>query len=321
MSSAPTPMITPDNCPRDEAGLKLLSRVVRYRLALNLGLFANETPAESAFAAADDQVQVTTLLTALQARDAQMNGHQYTPPPSQPMVPAPMTPQPLAVAPAPVPGGYGAPQPMTPQPMQPMAPQGQPQYAPPPPMQPMAAPMPPAYTPPPPAAPPAMPPTHQAAPPQPQYAPPPAPQAYVPPPPMAAPPGVPAPMGPPPGVPQYAPPPGVPQQQQAYAPQQPQYAPPAPQPQQQAPMMRQPSTMGDPANVGAVPSQGKLADIEATMLGMARTQNMLFNLVLDLAQHIMGLDKQTIALRLIQHAQQGEPMRFFEAGVQQGKVG
>jgi hypothetical protein len=87
-------------------------------------------------------------------------------------------------------------------------------------------------------------------------------------------------------------------------------------------MVRQPSTYGDPSNQGAQQATGnKLAELENTVLGMARTQNMLFNLVLDLSQHLLGLDKQTIAIRLIQHAQAGEPMKFFEAGVQQGKVG
>lgn len=89
-------------------------------------------------------------------------------------------------------------------------------------------------------------------------------------------------------------------------------------------MVRQPSTMGDPGNTGtqAVPGsdRAKIIELENAILGMARTQNMMFNLIFELAQNQLGLDKQTLALKLIQHAQAGEPMRFFEVGMQQGKA-
>lgn len=88
--------------------------------------------------------------------------------------------------------------------------------------------------------------------------------------------------------------------------------------------MRQPSTTGDPRNAGSQPIVGmdvKLNEIETTLLGVARTQNMLFNLILQLAQNQLGMDKQTIACLLIQHAQSGEPMKFFDPAALQGKAG
>lgn len=323
----PTPnMITPDNCPRDYEGLKNLSRVVRYRLALGLAIFQSEAQ-DHAYAAAPDDDQVRALMTALSNRDNGMhptNGQaqqpmqqqpQYAPaavPPPNMGMPAPVTPQPLAVTPAPA-AAYGPPPQMGVPPGYQQQPQQQHMAPPPPPMQQpqyQQQPMPPQYAPPPPAPMPGMPPAPQAAPPP--YAPapsyPPQQPQYAPAPPMAAPP-------PPPAPPSYQP-----QQQQ------PQYAPPPPQMQQapQPQMARQPSTFGDPANSGGRPAPAgdlaKLAAIEQTVLGIARTQNMMFNLVLEIAQNQLGLDKQTIAGLLIKHAQEGEPNKFFDVSALQGKA-
>lgn len=90
-------------------------------------------------------------------------------------------------------------------------------------------------------------------------------------------------------------------------------------------MMRQPSTMGDPGNsgaspAGAPPGVAKLVEIENAVLGIARTQNMMFNLLLELAQNQLGMDKQTLARLLIQHAQSGEPNKFFDVTALQGKA-
>ncbi len=94
-----------------------------------------------------------------------------------------------------------------------------------------------------------------------------------------------------------------------------------------APMTRAPSTYGDPGNAGGAPQAGqpnvmsKLAEIDTAVLGIARTQNMMFNLLLNLAVNQLGIQKDQLAQMLIQHAQNGEPEKFFSVQAQQGKAG
>ena len=327
------PLVTPDNAPRDAAGLHLLSRPKRYNLALAMALFPNESPEEQAFIAADDPTQVHALQAALQQWDAARGGapqqaqqppqqaqpqqyaqpgvppqQQYAqpaaaPPPQAqaPGVPAPLavTPQPLAVTPQ---------QNVTPQqmPQQGYAQQGYAQqgYAPQPGVMPGLPPAPPsgglppapqyAQQPPPQyAQQPQQPPPPQYAQ-QPQQALPPAPQAALPPAPMAAPP--------------QAAPPGL--------------MPPPAAPPQAAPQQRAPQTAGDPGNAGqATSQQAQINELKGIILGMARTQNMLTCLVLELTSHQLGADKQSLAALAVRNSLAGEPESLFEAAVTQGKAG
>lgn len=94
-------MVSPDNAPRSIEGLKGLSRAVRYRLALNMGIVGSqpESPDTKAFLGSDVQIQAQTLLDALNAKDSG-NGMQMqetpamapAPPPMQQVHPAPMQP-------------------------------------------------------------------------------------------------------------------------------------------------------------------------------------------------------------------------------------
>lgn len=313
-------LITPENCPRDLGGLVALTRIVRYRLALSLSLFPDGSAQEQAFISADDTTQSQALLTALQARDAGElpgNGHQM-PAPYVPQVIVPsaviQTPingagqQPLAVAPAP----YGGP---SNQPMYPTGPaygnqpqQHVPQSAPPPPPHGGYVPQQQqqqqqGYQPP-----------QQAPQPHTQFSPTPrAPQQQ-----HFAPPPMTSPMAHPSQAPQQAP-----QQVPIAAVPNLQTQPPA--------IMRQPSTYGDPANTGKQVQQinnpvltsaevARYDELKKTVLGIARTQNMLMNLVLELASSQLGVTKPILAKMLVGYAQAGEPEKFFDVGSLQGKA-
>jgi hypothetical protein len=63
-----------------------------------------------------------------------------------------------------------------------------------------------------------------------------------------------------------------------------------------------------------------LRDLERTVLGMARMQNMTLQLLLELGQNQLGMDKQTLAKLLVQNSQLGEPERFFDPAALQGKA-
>lgn len=104
--------------------------------------------------------------------------------------------------------------------------------------------------------------------------------------------------------------PPAPQYPQAGAPGQPNSAPQTP------PPARQPQTAGDPANAGS-----ELEQLKGILLGMARTQNMLTLLVLELCQHHLGMDKPTLATLAVRNSQAGEPERLFEQAASQGKAG
>ena len=117
-----------------------------------------------------------------------------------------------------------------------------------------------------------------------------APQGFQPPPPM---PGAPAPQ--------------MPTQQVAHTPQ---------------PLTRAPQTISDPGNTGAVPGgMPTLAEVNNHVLGMARTQNMMFILLLELAQNHLGLSKQDLANLAVKNSLAGEPESFFEGMANQGKAG
>lgn len=293
------PLVTPENAPRDAAGLQILTRPKRYNLALAMALFPNESDEEKAFIAADDATQVHALQTALQLRDnGSQTGHAPPPqaapqqpamalPPQAPHIPttAAVSPQPMAYAPQP----------------QQYAPQPQ-QHAPPPPQAAQGLPPAPQYA-------------QQAVAPQAvdprQYT-----QASFQHPPQYA--QQPIPQGVPQAPPQYAPPmpqaaPPAPQ----IAPPQQQYAPPAPQ------MTRAPQTSGDPGNAGqGQPSLlAQVNELKSIALGMARTQNMLMLLVLELTSNQLGVDKQSLAALAVKNSLAGEPESLFEATVSPGKAG
>ena len=296
------PLVTPENAPRDAAGLQLLSRPKRYNLALAMGMFPNESPEEQAFIAADDQTQVQALQGALAHRDA-IGGvapQQYAPAPQQ------YAPAPQQYAPAPVP-----------------------QYAPPPPpqhaqpgmhMQAPVVPQPMVMTPQPLAMPPQYPqPGMQPGytPPQPGYALPPAPQFA---PPSGRLPPAPQVAQPPQYTPQQMPPQYAPQLPPTPQPTPPQAA--QPTPPQAAQPQRVPQTMGDPGNAGQGLSQSaQLNELKGIILGMARTQNMLALLVLELSSHQLGVDKQSLAALAVRNSLAGEPESLFEAAVSLGKAG
>ena len=63
------PLVTPDNAPPDLQGLLGLSRSVRFRLALNLGIITPGTPECMAFLSSSQEIQATALLEALRNRN------------------------------------------------------------------------------------------------------------------------------------------------------------------------------------------------------------------------------------------------------------
>lgn len=87
-----TAMVSLENAPRDPQGLLQLKRGIRFRLAHQLGLFADETQ-EQAFMQAPDEQMVQTLLTALQQFDAQGGSAAQAPPATQLQLPPMGAPQ------------------------------------------------------------------------------------------------------------------------------------------------------------------------------------------------------------------------------------
>ena len=286
-------MVDVDNAPRDLNALTALSRAIKYRLALNLPLFQAGSDQESAWISMSEGQQAQELLNALLAHDAgqQPAVTQQAPPPQAPaqappqQTGAPVTPAPMMAAP----GAPIAPAPMAAAPYTGQAtPQAPPQMG--------------------------------------------AAQAQQPPPPPLA--GAPAASAPPAFTPQYTPPqfgqpPQAPAQQTLPHMQPPPAVPPA------APM-RQPVTQGDPANVGAQTPQppgagsvlvglqnalanldAKLGDIDSVLLGMARTQQVLTILMLEVGEKVLDLPKPALIKMIVQAKERGEPEKYFEEA--QGK--
>jgi len=87
-----TTMTTPDNAPRDLAGLMALSRAIRFRLAINMGIVVAGTNEANAFVSSTPEVQSKTLLDALLVRDGAGGQPQQQQLPPQQQMPAPMQP-------------------------------------------------------------------------------------------------------------------------------------------------------------------------------------------------------------------------------------
>lgn len=153
-------MLSLDSCPRDLAGLMQIPRGVRYRLAYQLGMFADDSQ-EQSFNGTTDEKQCEALAAGLAQRDAQkgvpqqqslpMEQPQMAPqmgqpqfPQQQPQMPPQMTQQPMAQPGMPPQFAMNPTQGMPPQPQmgQPgmMPPTAQPPMMPQPPMQPQMAP-------------------------------------------------------------------------------------------------------------------------------------------------------------------------------------
>lgn len=277
-------MQTVESVPRDINTILGLSRAIRYRLVLNLGIFQNGSPEEGSFIGADNQTQSQMLLDALLARDSgqqiqpmpQMQNMQQVPQISAPVQMQPQSVQPTVYAPPPMQVQMN-PIPITPRPMG------------------MAA-----VTP------------MQTAPiPQQNYVPV---QQYR------------APVIPITGAVQ-APPQPAPMPSQGYT------APNLGQPTVRQPV-RQPNTLGDPANMGAGTSPSPipgsdlarimnicakasdLNNLREIVLGMARTQNMLGLIILEIAVQILGVDKDTIIRMAVSASSQGEPETLFARALQ-----
>jgi hypothetical protein len=88
-------------------------------------------------------------------------------------------------------------------------------------------------------------------------------------------------------------------------------------------MTRAPQTSGDPGNAGqGQPSLlAQVNELKSIALGMARTQNMLMLLVLELTSNQLGVDKQSLAALAVKNSLAGEPESLFEATVSPGKAG
>jgi hypothetical protein len=276
-----TGMLGLQNCPRSVAELKGLPRGVRFRLAMQLNMFADEHQ-ELAFNGATDDQQCEALAAGLASWD-QHNGVAGGSPEQQMQMPAPQPPQQMQM--------QLPPQPSMQQQVQ--VPQQQPQFAPPqfaPPQQPAIQP---------PVQPPA----------QPQFAPPQGMQPSMGAPPQQQPPRNPQPStGMPPAIqpPAMAPPPQAPPQQ------------PPPQPQMAPPPVempaRQPATSADPGNQGgaALPILRGMADtlkalaaangtnqkwleqLHEQSLGHAKMFEILLTMLLVFCEQ-QGLDQKTMA--------------------------
>jgi hypothetical protein len=131
--------ITVENAPRDIESIKTIPSMVRYRLALTLGIMPNDQGAIAGFAAQPIDVQAQQLLQGFQAHDQRVGAAPAMTAPQQPAPgPAPGMggPPPGQMAPPPM---MGAPGMMQQQPL-PMGAPMQPQYQQPPPPPPNGAP-------------------------------------------------------------------------------------------------------------------------------------------------------------------------------------
>ena len=254
-------MVTPENAPRDYAALLGLSRAVRYRLILTMGVQPHSEE-ESAFMKAAPDVQSQTVLAMLQRRDAETG---------QPPMTSLVMGQPTGAAPQPM---QMAPQQMAPQPMQ-----QQPQYQPQP--QPTLGGV-------------------QMAPPM-----------------------------------QTQPVQMAPQPMQLVPQRQPQPATIAmggtPAPMQQ----RQPQTPADPGNngnavlstltrmhqaleavnkaLGDRASSAEVEDLRNLIVGLGRTQSLMFILLLELGEKTLEMDKGTLCRMVAAASDQGEPENLLNA--------
>ena len=309
-------MMTTANAPRDVQELVKAGRAQLYMLGLSLNMFANGDE-EKAFLQNDNtQEQAQMVLSSLSAQDAA--GGQAPPlqPPTTPATAAavpPMAPAQMTLpqaAPVPIPAPVNVAVPAAPVQPQPLA-------ATPMPVQPMPT----------------------AAPQVPQVpAPPVAPQPQMP--------QMPQPPPPQPQVPQAVAMPQVPTQMAPAAPFPPQPTLPAQMPPAPA-SQRQPSSATDPTNLGAVPMAApgatppnlakllkdiheeletcagvsEVEELKNIVLGVAATQNVMFIMLLELAQNQLAVPKDAI-IKLIATALQGnEPEKWLEQAIEGGGPG
>ncbi len=123
--------ITVENAPRDLESIKTIPSMVRYRLALTLGIMPNDQQAIAGFAAQPIDVQAQQLLAGFQAHDQRVGAAPAAAPQQPAPGPAPGMggPPPGQMAPPPMmaaPGQMAPPQMMAPPPMgaPPQQPQG-----------------------------------------------------------------------------------------------------------------------------------------------------------------------------------------------------